>query len=108
MSQDYLGEFEQMVLLSIMRLDADAYGLAIRGELEVVAGRKPSSGALYTTLDRLERKGLVESRSGETSAARGGRPRRYVRVTPEGRTQLARSRSTLMALWDGLEGALDG
>lgn len=107
MSQDYLGEFEQMVLLSIMRLGDQAYGLAIRDELESVAGRSPSSGSLYTTLDRLEKKGLVESTEGETTAARGGRPRRYVRVTGAGQALLARSRSTLLALWDGLEGPLD-
>jgi PadR family transcriptional regulator PadR len=107
MSQDYLGEFEQMVLLTIMRLGTDAYGLAVRDELETVAGRSPSSGSLYTTLDRMEKKGLVESSAGESTQERGGRPRRYVRVTPEGQTLLARSRDTLMALWNGLEGALD-
>jgi DNA-binding PadR family transcriptional regulator len=107
MSQDYLGEFEQMVLLTIMRLGSDAYGLAVRDELEAVAGRSPSSGSLYTTLDRMEKKGLVESSAGESTQERGGRPRRYVRVTPEGQTLLARSRDTLMALWNGLEGALD-
>lgn len=107
MSQDFLGEFEQMVLLSIMRLGDDAYGLAISNELEEVAGRKPSSGALYTTLDRLERKGLIESTAGEATHERGGRPRRYVRVTREGRALLAHSRHTLLALWDGLETALD-
>ena len=107
MSQDYLGEFEQMVLLTIMRLGTDAYGLAVRDELEAVAGRSPSSGSLYTTLDRMEKKGLVESSAGEITQERGGRPRRYVRVTPEGQSLLARSRSTLMALWNGLEGALD-
>ncbi|MGD8328874.1 MAG: helix-turn-helix transcriptional regulator [Acidobacteriota bacterium] len=104
---DYLGEFEQMVLLSIMRLGENAYGLAVRGELEEVAGRKPSSGSLYTTLDRLEKKGLIESVAGESTLERGDRPRRYVRVTGAGKAQLARSRSTLLALWDGLERALD-
>jgi DNA-binding PadR family transcriptional regulator len=107
MSHDYLGEFEQMVLLSIMRLGDGAYGLAIRDELANVAGRVPSSGALYTTLDRLERKDLVRSSPGESTRERGGRPRRYVRVTPLGQRVLARSRSALLALWDGLEGALD-
>jgi DNA-binding PadR family transcriptional regulator len=107
MSHDYLGEFEQMVLLSVMRLGRGAYGLAIKDELESVAGRSPSSGALYTTLDRMERKGLVESRPGEASSERGGRPRRYVKLTPAGEQMLARSRSTLLALWEGLEGALD-
>ena len=107
MSQDYLGEFEQMVLLTIMRLGEGAYGLAIRGELDSVAGRMPSSGSLYTTLDRMERKGLLESSAGEVMRERGGRPRRYVRITPAGQALLTRSRSTLMALWNGLEGALD-
>jgi DNA-binding PadR family transcriptional regulator len=107
MSQDFLGEFEQMVLLSIMRLADRAYGLAVRDELHSVAGRTPSSGALYTTLDRLEQKGLIESTEGESTSDRGGRPRRYVRVTPEGRALLAHHRHTLLALWNGLEGALD-
>jgi len=104
---EYLGEFEQMVLLSIMRLGEDAYGLAVRHELEAVAGRKPSSGSLYTTLDRLEKKGLIESLAGESTLERGDRPRRYVRVTGAGKAQLAHSRSTLLALWDGIERALD-
>lgn len=107
MSQDYLGEFEQMVLLAVLRLGDGAYGLAIRDEMERVAGRTPSSGALYTTLDRLEGKGLLESSAGESTSERGGRPRRYVRVTPEGLTMLSRSREMLLALWDGVEGALE-
>ncbi len=106
MSQDYLGEFEQMVLLSIMRLGDEAYGLAIKDELEAVAARSPSSGGLYTTLDRMEKKGFVESYAGEGTLERGGRPRRYVRVTADGKALLARSKETLMALWDGLEEAL--
>ena len=107
MSQDYLGEFEQMVMLSIMRLESGAYGLAIKDELEAVAGRSPSSGGLYTTLDRMEKKGLVESYPGEVSEERGGRPRRYLRVTGNGKTLLSQSRNTLMALWDGLEEGLE-
>lgn len=107
MSTDYLGEFEQMVLLSILRLGDGAYGLAIRNELTDVAGRKPSSGALYTTLDRLEKKGLIASAPGESTQERGGRPRRYVTVTDAGHTALARTRNTLLALWDGIEKALD-
>jgi DNA-binding PadR family transcriptional regulator len=104
---DYLGEFEQMVMLAILRLDDEAYGLAITEEMDAVAGRTPSSGALYTTLDRLERKGLIASTAGEPSEVRGGRPRRYVRVTPEGKALLSASRDRLMALWTGLESALD-
>ena len=107
MSQDFLGEFEQMVLLCILRLGPDAYGLAIKDEMESVAGRSPSSGALYTTLDRLEGKGLVESHAGASTSDRGGRPRRYLTVTPAGQQLLSHSRTTLLALWNGLEGALD-
>lgn len=107
MSESFLGEFEQMVLLAILRRGDDAYGLAIKEELESVAGRSPSSGSLYTTLDRLQRKSLVASRAGESSSDRGGRPRRYLRVTPEGVAALAQSRGRLMALWDGVEGVLD-
>jgi PadR family transcriptional regulator PadR len=106
MSRDYLGEFEQMLLLSVLRLGDGAYGQAIRDELTEVTGREPSSGALYTTLDRLERKGLIESAPGESTSERGGRPRRYVRVTAEGTEMLAQSRETLLALWSGLEEAL--
>ena len=107
MSQDFLGEFEQMVLLCILRLGEDAYGLAIRNELERVAGRRPSSGSLYTTLDRLERKGLLTSEAGSTDGSRGGRRRRYVRVTAEGHSQLRDARHRLLALWEGLEAGLD-
>ncbi len=107
MSQDFLGEFEQMVLLSILRLGNRAYGLAIKDELERVAGRMPSSGSLYTTLDRMEKKKLVESSAGEVTHERGGRPRRYVGVTAAGQALLVRSRTRLMALWNGLERTLD-
>ena len=80
MSLGYLGEFEQMVLLAILRLGGDAYGLAVRTELEEVAGRRPSSGSLYTTLDRLEQKGLLSSRPGEPGDHRGGRRRQAARA----------------------------
>ncbi len=107
MSQDYLGEFEQMILLCIVRLGDTAYGLAIRNELEEVAGRRPSSGSLYTTLDRLEQKGLLRSEAGNAEGRRGGRRRRYVTLTPEGHSQLRAARHRLLALWDGIEGTLD-
>jgi DNA-binding PadR family transcriptional regulator len=107
MSGEFLGEFEQMVLLSILRLQDGAYGLAVRDELERVAERSPSSGALYTTLDRMERKGLLESERGESSGERGGRPRRYLRLTAHGLEALRASRSALLRLWDGCEAVLD-
>jgi len=107
MTLEFLGEFEQMVLLAILRLGEGAYGLVVRDELEAVAGRTPSSGALYTTLDRLERKGLIESRAGEVSVERGGRPRRYLKVTAAGMSALRHSRAALLRLWDSLEASLD-
>jgi DNA-binding PadR family transcriptional regulator len=107
LAAEYLGEFEQMVLLSILRLQGGAYGLAVRDEMESVAGRSPSSGALYTTLDRLERKGLIESRPGDATSERGGRPRRYLVLTPAGLGALRASRETLLKLWEGCETALD-
>lgn len=107
MSQAFLGEFEQMVLLAVLRLGDGAYGLAIRDELAAVTGREPSSGALYTTLDRLEKKGLVASREGESSSDRGGRARRYMRVTAEGRAALLRTREAFAALWNGVEEAFE-
>lgn len=107
MGGEFLGEFEQMVLLAVLRLGEGAYGLAVRDELEVVAGRTPSSGALYTTLDRLERKGLLRAHSGDALPERGGRPRRHLEVTGAGRQALAHSRQALVALWEGLETALD-
>ena len=96
-----------MVLLAILRLGDEAYGLAVREELEAVAGRRPSSGALYTTLERLERKGLIDASWGSGSDERGGRARRYVRPTAEGLEALRSSRGRLIALWDGCEAALD-
>lgn len=107
MTNGFLGEFEQMVLLSIMRLEDGAYGLAVRDEMTAVTGRTPSSGSLYTTLDRLERKGMIESREGDSAGERGGRPRRYLTVTAAGQEALRHSRAALLALWDGLEANLD-
>lgn len=107
MGNDRLGEFEQMVLLAVLRLGEKAYGLAVSDELQEVAGRAPSSGALYTTLDRLERKGLIASHEGEAPSERGGRARRYLTVTADGMEALRSSRHTLLRLWDGLEAALD-
>ena len=79
-----LGEFEYMVLAAAARLEDDAYGAAIRREIETATGRACSIGALYTTLDRLEAKGWLETWMGEATAQRGGRRKRMVRVTPKG------------------------
>jgi PadR family transcriptional regulator len=102
-AKSYLGEFEQLVLLSILRLGADAYGLRIAGELEDAAGRTVSRGALYTTLDRLEEKGLVRWKIAPGTGERGGLPRRHYTVTARGVTSLRASQQVLSRLWKGLE-----
>lgn len=96
---EFLGEFEQIVLLAVMRLDDDAYGMTVRKEIEDRTGRDVSIGAVYATLDRLELKGLVRSRVGEPTQTRGGRAKRCFVVTPAGisaveQTQLALKRMT--------------
>lgn len=95
-----------MVLLSILRLDAEAYAIAIRRELKEHAGRSVSRGALYTTLDRLESKGLVTWDVSESVPQRGGIARRRFQVTPEGIAALRHVRETLLHLWTGLERTL--
>jgi PadR family transcriptional regulator PadR len=79
-----LGEFEYLVLTAAVRLGDDAYGAAIRQEIEGATKRRCSIGALYTTLDRLESKGLLSSRMGDPTPQRGGRAKRMVRVTAKG------------------------
>ena len=102
----YLGDFEQLLLLAVLRLDADAYGLDITRELEARAGRSVSRGALYTSLDRLEDKGLLRWKTAVGSDARGGLPRRRYSVTPAGVAALRECRSTLQRMWRGLEHVL--
>jgi PadR family transcriptional regulator PadR len=104
----YLGEFEQLLLLAVLRLDADAYGLDIARELEARAGRSVSRGALYTSLDRLEDKGLLRWKSAVGTEARGGLPRRLYTVTPAGVAELSATRATLRRMWRGVEHLLKG
>ena len=79
-----LGEFEYLLLTAAARLGEDAYGAAIRQEIEAATKRRCSIGALYTTLDRLETKGFVKTWMGDPTPQRGGRPKRIVRVTAKG------------------------
>jgi DNA-binding PadR family transcriptional regulator len=104
MSETYnLGEFEQLVLLAILRLQHDgAYGVSIRAEIAARTERDPASGAIYTTLERLETKGFVESEVGEATPQRGGRSKRYYRVTGEGSRALKRARREFERLAQGL------
>ena len=107
MTRTYLGEFEHLMLLAILRLGADAYAPAILEELAQRTGRTPSPGSMYVTLDRLEEKGFLRSRLADADGDRGGRPRRYVSVTAHGVRELRASRTALLELWRGLEGVLE-
>jgi PadR family transcriptional regulator, regulatory protein PadR len=97
-----MGEFEQLVLLALLRLDNDAYGMEVREEIERRTGREVSYGAVYTTLDRLEQKGHVEHRMGEATPERGGRARKYFSVQPEGREALRETQQALTMMWEGV------
>jgi PadR family transcriptional regulator, regulatory protein PadR len=79
-----LGEFEYLLITAAARLGDNAYGAAVRAEIESTTGRKCSIGALYTTIDRLETKGLLKTWMGEATRERGGRAKRMIRVTPKG------------------------
>ena len=103
----YIGEFEQLLLLAILQLGTDAYGADIARELDARAGRSVSRGALYTSLDRLEDKGLVRWKSAPGTAARNGLPRRVYTVTSAGLKGLRASRKTLQQMWHGLEDLLE-
>ena len=98
-----LGEFQQLTMLAVLRLGADAYGASIRRVLRDVAMRNVSISAIYVTLVRLEEHGLVTSRAGDTPAT-GGRPRRCFTVTPKGKVALRAVRSTTDRMWAGVEG----
>lgn len=98
-----LGELEQLILLAILRLGDDAYGVAIRAELDDRAGRAVTPGALYTALERLEAKGLITSRMGDPTPQRGGRAKRYVKVTAAGLRALTRAMQAYERLLDGLD-----
>jgi PadR family transcriptional regulator, regulatory protein PadR len=101
--REHLGEFEQIVLLAVLRLGEDAYGVPIRSEIERRTGRSLTVGALYRTLDRLENKGYVNSWFSTPTPERGGRSKRYFRVRPLGLRTLRASRDALAAMWEGLE-----
>jgi PadR family transcriptional regulator len=97
-----LGEFEQLILLAILRLRDDAYGVTIRAELANRAGRTVAPGAMYTALDRLESKALIASRMSDPTPQRGGRAKRHVTVTAAGMKALTRSVQAYERLLDGL------
>jgi PadR family transcriptional regulator PadR len=104
MQSMYLGEFEQIVLLAILRLGDDAYAIPVRQEITDRTGRSVARGALYTALERLEAKRCLRSRMSDPLQERGGR---YFTVTPSGLSALRASRRGLLRLWQGLEGTLE-
>jgi len=105
--EDFPGEFEQMLLLAVLRMGTGAYGAALIRELRRTADRQVSRGSVYVTLDRLEEKGWVTSEASEPRPERGGRPRRLVAVTPAGLGALRKARRALLGLWQGVEDVLD-
>jgi DNA-binding PadR family transcriptional regulator len=101
-----LGEFEQVVLLAILRLGDDAYAVSIRDEILECTGRDVTRGSIYITLDRLETKGYLRSRLADPTPERGGRAKRYYALRPKAVEALKENRRALVALWRGLEGVL--
>lgn len=100
--QKFLGEFEIVVLAALLQLKDNAYGVSIINEIEARAGRSVSIGALYATLNRLEKKGYVTAHMGEATAQRGGRAKRYFKVTKEGQGQMDRSLQALKNMLEGI------
>jgi len=93
------GHFETAVLLAVTRLGEEAYGVAIREELEKQLGRSVSFGGVYTTLDRLAKKGFVSSFTGDPTPERGGRAKKFFRITPAGSRAVAAARRAWRTLW---------
>lgn len=100
--RSYLGELELMLLLAVVHLGKDAYGIPISQELEKNRGRKVSIGSVYAALDRLEAKGLITSELGDPTPERGGKSKRYFRITKEGLQQLHETRHILTRMWQSL------
>jgi DNA-binding PadR family transcriptional regulator len=98
-----LGEFEVVILMAVLHLGGDAYGSTIRDEIERRSHRQVARGAVYITLERLEEKGLLASKIGGATPARGGRPKRLFRVTPAGVKAVKQSVAVLTRMHKGLE-----
>lgn len=104
---EHLGDFEYAVLLAVLRLGADSYGVSIRDEIEARTSRQVSLGAVYTTLDRLEGKGLLTSRMGRPTAVRGGRRKKLCELSAAGERALSTTWHAQRRMTEGLEGALE-
>ena len=99
---EYLGEFEHLVMLALLRLADNAYGVTVRREIEERTDREVSIGAIYATLDRLESKGYVRSHVGKPTPERGGRAKRHFRVTARGIATINRTHDVIRTMTDGL------
>jgi PadR family transcriptional regulator, regulatory protein PadR len=102
MPRSYPGEFELMILLTLIRLGDNAYGVPVSKELFDKTGREVAVGSVYAALERLERKGLVSSTFGDPTPERGGRAKRYFRATAKGLREVEMARTALTSLWHGL------
>ena len=100
--REFLGGFELLVLLALIRLGDEAYGVPISEAIEESSGKEVAMGSVYITLERLEQKGLVSSRLGEPTAERGGRAKTYFHITAKGLREVRQARRTLMNLWQGV------
>ena len=101
--RDSLGEFEHIIVLALIRLHDRAYGVSVRQEIEVRTKREVSIGAVYATLDRLEVKGYVKSHRGDPTPERGGRSKRFFRVTARGMAAVNRTQRALQKMAEGLD-----
>ncbi len=99
---NYLGEFELVVMLTVIRLGDGAYGVPVSREIEQQTGRDVAFGTVYATLERLQEKGFVCSNLGDATPERGGRAKRYFRVTATGLRKVRETRQSLIGLWRGL------
>lgn len=102
-ARDYLGEFEHIVVLAVLRLEHRAYGVTVRQEIQVRTGREVSIGAVYATLERLQAKGYVQSFHGDPTPERGGRSKRFFRITAEGVKAVNRTHCALQSMSEGLD-----
>jgi PadR family transcriptional regulator PadR len=100
--REYLGEFELTVMLALLRLGEDAYGVPIAREIEASSDREVAIASVYAALERLERKGFVNSWRGEPTPERGGRAKRFFHVTALGLRRVRKTQKTLVRLWRGL------
>ncbi len=108
MPRDYLTDFELMLLLAILRVGEEAYGVPIAHEIEASGERTVMLGAVYTGLDRLGANGLVSSSVGSPTAERGGRAKKYFRVTPAGMKAVRQAKRAFTRLWSGVPGLEGG